>query len=47
MRKILLSAVALFCLTNASKAQFDIENLSVGVGLQPVYYFALGQVNIT
>lgn len=43
MRKILLSAVALFCLTNVSKAQFDIENLSVGVGLQPVYYIALGQ----
>lgn len=44
MKKIITPIVALFGLLSTSKAQFDISNLSVGVGLAPSYYFAVGEV---
>ncbi len=43
MKKILLAATAVLCLSSASKAQIDFENLSIGIGVQPTYYFAVGQ----
>ncbi len=44
MKRIIFPVFALFGLLSTSKAQFDISNLSVGVGLAPSYYFAIGEV---
>jgi hypothetical protein len=46
MKKIIIPIVALFGLLSTSKAQFDISNLSLGVGLAPSYYFAVGEVMV-